>query len=63
VTKKIDIAGIVFQPIGLKTYDTTHILVLKNHRDEDYISKMDKVITEFSKDMIELEDKIKSKYL
>ena len=38
-------------------------LIVRVHRDEEYINNMDKVITEFSKEMIELEDKIKSKYL
>lgn len=37
-------------------------LIVRVFRDEEYISKMDKVITEFSNDMIKLEEKIKNKY-
>ena len=38
-------------------------LIIRVHRDEEYIAKMNNVITKFSKDMIMLEDKLKSKYL
>lgn len=38
-------------------------LIVRVYRDEEYISKMDEVITEFSSNMIELENKIKNKYL
>ena len=38
-------------------------LIVRVFRDEDYINNMEKVITQFSKEMIELEARIKSKYL
>ena len=38
-------------------------LIIRVHRDDEYIAKMNNVITKFSKDMIMLEDKLKSKYL
>lgn len=38
-------------------------LIIRVLRDEEYIEKMDKGITKFSKDVLELEDKLRKKYL
>ena len=37
-------------------------LIVRVYRDEDYIKNMEKVITKFSEDMLELEQKLRDKY-
>lgn len=37
-------------------------LIIRVYRDEDYIKNMEKVITKFAEDMLELEQKLRDKY-